>query len=47
MKKHDFAPRRIGELLDDAIALVIANWRTIVPVAAVVVLPVARRARPR
>jgi len=41
MKKHDFAPRRIGELLDDAIALVIANWRTIVPVAAVIVLPVA------
>lgn len=41
MRRHDFAPRRVGELLDDAIALVIANWRTIVPVSAVVVLPVA------
>jgi hypothetical protein len=41
MSAYDFAPRRVGELLDDAIVVVIANWRTIVPVAAVVVLPVA------
>lgn len=41
MSGRDFAPRRIGELLDDAIALVITNRRTLVPVAAVVVLPVA------
>lgn len=41
MSAHDFAPRTIGELLDDAIALVISNWRTVLPVAAVVVLPVA------
>jgi hypothetical protein len=41
MSTHDFASRRIGELLDDAIALVVANWRTIVPVSAAVVLPAA------
>jgi hypothetical protein len=41
MKAHDFAPRTIGELLDDAIALVISNRRTLLPVAAVLVLPVA------
>jgi len=41
MSAHDFAPRRIGELLDDAISVVIANWRTVVPVSAAVVLPVA------
>ena len=41
MSTYDFAPRRIGELLDDAIVVVIANWRTIVPVSAAIVLPVA------
>jgi hypothetical protein len=41
MSRHDFAPRRIGELLDDAILLVTSNWRTVLPFAAVIVLPVA------
>jgi hypothetical protein len=41
MSAHDFAPRRVGELLDDAIALVTSNWRTVLPFAAVIVLPVA------
>lgn len=41
MSAHDFAPRTIGELLDDAIALVTSNWRTILPYAAVIMLPAA------
>jgi hypothetical protein len=39
--KHDFAPRRIGEILDDAISLVRANWKTVLPISAVVLLPAA------
>lgn len=39
--RHDFTPRRIGEILDDAILLVRSNFRTIGPVTAVAVLPVA------
>lgn len=39
--KHDFAPRRIGEILDDAIALVRADWKTVLGISAVLVLPVA------
>lgn len=38
---HDFSPRRIGEILDDAIAIVRSNFRTLGPVTAVVLLPVA------
>jgi hypothetical protein len=41
MIAHDFAPRRVGELLDDAIGLVTSNWRTLLTVSAVVVLPIA------
>ena len=41
MSTHDFAPRTIGELLDEAIALVVTNWRSVLALAAVVVLPVA------
>lgn len=41
MTVHDFAPRHVGELLDDAIGLVRSNWRTIAPVSAVLVLPAA------
>jgi hypothetical protein len=38
---HDFAPRRIGEILDDAITLVRANWRSVLALSAVVLLPAA------
>lgn len=39
--RHDFTPRRVGEILDDSIALVRVNFRTIGAVTAVVLLPVA------
>ena len=38
--KHDFGPRRVGELLDDSISLVRANWKTVLGVSAVVLLPI-------
>jgi hypothetical protein len=39
--RHDFTPRRIGEILDDAIALVRSNWRSVLGFSAVLVLPAA------
>lgn len=39
--RHGFAPRRVAELLDDSIALVKVNWRSVLGVSAVVVLPAA------
>jgi hypothetical protein len=39
--RHDFAPRRVAEMLDDAIALVKTNWRSVLGMSAVVLLPVA------
>jgi hypothetical protein len=39
--KHDFTPRRIGEILDDAISLVRDDWRTVFAFSAVILLPAA------
>lgn len=38
---HDFTPRRIGEILDDAIGLIRSNLGTLGPVMAAIMLPVA------
>lgn len=38
---HDFTPRRVGEILDDAIGLVRSNFRWLGPVMGVVMLPAA------
>jgi len=39
--RHDFAPRRVAELLDDAISLVKGDWRSVLGASAIVVLPAA------
>ena len=41
MKAHDVSPRDIGRILDDALSLYGANWRSILKLAAAVVFPVA------
>lgn len=41
MKAHDLAPRDIGRILDDALSLYGANWRSILKLAGAVVFPVA------
>lgn len=41
VKAHDLAPRDIGRILDDALSLYGANWRSILKLAAAVVFPVA------
>jgi hypothetical protein len=38
---HDFTPRRVGEILDDAIGLIRSNFATLGPVMGAVMLPVA------
>lgn len=41
MKAHDLSPRDIGRILDDALSLYGANWRSILKLAGAVVFPVA------
>ena len=41
VKAHDLAPRDIGRILDDALSLYGANWRSILKLASAVVFPVA------
>ena len=41
MKAHDLSPRDIGRILDDALSLYGAGWRSILKLAGVVVFPVA------
>jgi hypothetical protein len=38
---RDFRPRGIGAILDEAIAVIRANWRTLLAVTGIAVLPVA------
>jgi hypothetical protein len=41
VKAHDLSPRDIGRILDDALSLYGANWRSILKLAGAVVFPVA------
>jgi hypothetical protein len=41
VKSHDLSPRDIGRVLDDALSLYGANWRSILKLAGAVVFPVA------